>query len=135
MRNVSPKPKWWQLYLTFPVIMGLLLLDSRLRLASGEQAVLQIGIVLLEAVLVEWWLSANASALRHLEDETDRPMFTVIEILSKVSHDQDERPSSPVMLPPREIRGVLDTTFQVDFGSTNPARPGEAERISMEKPS
>ncbi len=135
MRHVSPKPKWWQLYLTFPVILGLFLLDSRLQLANGEHAVLQLGIVLLEAVLVEWWLHLNASALRHVEDETDRPMFTVIEILPEVSHARQDGLRTSRLLPPIEIRGVLDTTFQADFVSTNPAGARQAERISVEKPS
>ncbi len=60
MSSNYARPKWWQLYLTFPLLIALFAVDSRLKISMrGHQAV-QIVIVLLIYRLVHLWLRANA---------------------------------------------------------------------------
>ena len=62
MTSPNNSPKWWQLYLTFPLLIALFVMDHRLKISTpGHQAV-QIGIVLLVYGLIHLWLKANRSA-------------------------------------------------------------------------
>ena len=115
MRSNAVTPKWWQLYLTFPLLMGLFLLDSHLELSVGGHELFQFGSVLLEFVLVQVWLRTNASALRQMDDESYHTKITVIEIPGRDARDvsHGRRPLLP--LPDAEIKGVLSDTFEMDY--------------------
>lgn len=107
-------PKWWQLYLTFPLLIVLFMLDGQLKISvRGHQAV-QIGILLLFYGLIELWLNANASALSKMDDTQDHGTFTVIQIIP--NHIPDEDKDIPPMfdLPASEIKGLLSDTFEMD---------------------
>ena len=80
MSSQDVHPKWWQLYLTFPLLLALFLLDSRLILSvRGHQAV-QIGILLLVYALVHLWLKANSTALSKMDQRQYRGTIRVIRI-------------------------------------------------------
>ncbi len=67
MYSSNSNPKWWQFYLTFPLLIALFILDSRFRISTrGHQAV-QIGIILLVYGLIHLWLKANRSALLQMD--------------------------------------------------------------------
>jgi hypothetical protein len=110
-------PKWWQLYLTFPLLIALFVLDARLKISvRGHQAV-QIGIVLLCFGLIHMWLQANASALSKMDQRQAQGRISVIRIsisqLPGANADADERPLFE--LPASEIKGVLSDTFDVEY--------------------
>jgi hypothetical protein len=108
----SPHPKWWQLYLTFPLLIALFLLDSRLRLSThGHQAV-QVGIVLLVYGLIHLWLKANRSALNEPQGQPIT-IYRVIEIPPAGSPEWGEAKESIVQLSDSEIHGLLGDNMEM----------------------
>ncbi len=115
MTSNYARPKWWQVYLTFPLLIALFMLDMRLNLSErGHQAV-QIGIILLIFGLVRLWLKANARALSGM----DQRQFHGTVIVTRIPLHQlpdaknDRRPM--FQLPDSEIRGTLSDTFEMDI--------------------
>ena len=108
------RPKWWQLYLTFPLLVALFLLDHRLRLSVRGQQAVQIGILLLVYGLVHLWLKANGTALSKM----DRSQYHGSVIITRVPSYQlpdtnsDKRPM--FQLPNLEIKGTLSDTFEME---------------------
>jgi hypothetical protein len=108
MSSSKNHPKWWQVYLTFPLLIGLFVLDARLKISTrGHQAV-QIGIILLVYGLIHLWLKANSSALARM----DHGRVTVMRFPVSQLPDVERRPMFE--LPPSEIKGVLSDTFEMD---------------------
>ena len=108
------RPKWWQLYLTFPLLVALFLLDHRLSLSVRGQQAVQIGILLLVYGLVHLWLKANGTALSKM----DRRQYHGSVIITRVPSYQlpdtnsDKRPM--FQLPNLEIKGTLSDTFEME---------------------
>lgn len=114
MHTSNLRPKWWQLYLTFPLLIVLFVFDARLKIsARGHQAV-QIAIVLLVFGLIHLWLRANATALSNI-DHHDYGRVRVIRIpVSRLPDSNAEK--QPIFdLPASEIKGVLNDTFEMDY--------------------
>lgn len=106
------RPKWWQIYLTLPLLIALFVVDSQLKISTrGHQAV-QIGIILLIYGLIHLWLKANARALSKMDRIQDHGTFKVIHIPSYQFLDKDKRPM--FRLPDSELKGVLSDTFELD---------------------
>ncbi len=65
----SPKisPKWWQLYLSFPLLIALFVMDHRLKISTPGHEAVQIGIILLVYGCIHFWLKANARALSGMD--------------------------------------------------------------------
>ncbi|MFN8493021.1 MAG: hypothetical protein U0350_35790 [Caldilineaceae bacterium] len=64
------KPKWWQLGLLAPLMVGLLILDARLTLSQWEHQCIEVGVVLLMYGSMACWLWLNQEAL---ENEANKP--------------------------------------------------------------
>jgi hypothetical protein len=112
MFSPTHRPKWWQLYLTFPLLIALFAVDARLKLSvRGHQAV-QIGILLLVYGLIHLWLKANSPALSRTDQSQEHGRITVIRI--PVRQLPDTGTDSILKLPASEIKGVLSDTFDVD---------------------
>ncbi len=110
MSLVHSRPKWGLLYLTFPLMLALLIVERRLKLsASGHQAAL-IAIILLTYGLLHWWLKANARALSDLERTEPYDVVIVSRIPPR------KLPSRRPMFefPEAEIKGTLSDTFEID---------------------
>jgi hypothetical protein len=115
MTTRTARPKWWQVYLTFPLLIALFILDSRLKLSSrGHQAV-QIGIILLVYGLVHLWLKANAAALSNMDHEKfcGTVIVTRIPVQQLPEPKNDKRPM--FQLTSSEIKGTLSDTFEMDY--------------------
>lgn len=110
-----PRPKWWQLYLTFPLLVGLFLLDTRLQLSIGGHEAVQMGSLVLEFVLVQLWLRANAKALNYMDDEEFSRTMHVIQIppFERTQMGTDFQQALPAM--PVEIKGVLTDGFGMNY--------------------
>jgi hypothetical protein len=114
-RDVAPKPKWWQLYLTFVLLIGAFLLDNRLSLSDSGHEVVQLGSLFGEFFLIHLWLRANARALTYMDEETFSGTIHVIEFPPAKEPEMDPHSRRAERLPPVEIRGVLGDTFEMDF--------------------
>jgi hypothetical protein len=111
------RPKWWQLYLTFPLLVALFAVDSRLKVSTRAHQVVQIGIVLIVFGLIHLWLKANARALSAMDRAQLGRRVTVI---SNQPHplsamDNEYKKSPMFQLSDSEIKGTLSETFEMDF--------------------
>jgi hypothetical protein len=115
MSSSNIHPKWWQLYLTFPLLIVLFVAENRLKISSrGHQAV-QIGIVLLIFGLIHLWIKANASALSRMDQDQYFGRVTVIRIPPYQLSDLEMEKRSTLTSPVSEIKGVLSDTFEMDY--------------------
>jgi hypothetical protein len=109
------RPKWWQLYLTFPLLIVLFAAENRLKISSrGHQAV-QIVIVLLIFGLIHLWIKANSSALSRMDQEQYSGRVTVIRIPPDQLSDLKIEERSMFATPASEIKGVLSDPFEMDY--------------------
>ncbi len=129
-RDKTPKPKWWQLYLTFPLLIGLFLLDTRLHLSTGGHEIVQLGSLFLEFGLVQLWLRANSRALTYMDDEEFSKTIHVYEIPPFEQTQAESQRALPV--PPIEIKGVLGNTFEMDYVDAE-SRPVESPSEGAQK--
>jgi hypothetical protein len=110
------RPKWWQLYLTFPLLMALFVVDSRLKVSTRVHQMVQIGIILIVFGLIHLWLKANARALSAMDRAQLKRRVTVIRIqphqLPAMDNEYKKRPM--FQLPDSEIKGILSETFEMD---------------------
>jgi hypothetical protein len=107
MYSSNSKPKWWQLYLTFPLLIALFILDSRFRISTrGHQAV-QIGFVLLVYGLIHVWLKANRYAFLPEDRQKTITIYKVIELPSPESPELGSGSRSMLQIPDSEIHGLL----------------------------
>lgn len=116
MSSNSSHPKWWQLYLIFPLLIALFALDTRLQLSTfGHQAV-QIGSVLIIFGLVHVWLKANARALSAMDRDQLGGRVRIIKIqpyqMSTMDNEYGIR--SGFQLLDTEIKGILSDTFEIE---------------------
>jgi hypothetical protein len=115
MPSQKPGPKWWQLYLTFPLLLVLFAVEHRLNISTrGHQAV-QIGIILLIYGLVHLWLKANAKALSGMDQSEADGTIRVIRIPPAQLVDEEKEKPPRLPLPDSEIKGVLSDTFEMDY--------------------
>ncbi len=115
MSSSNTRPKWWQLYLTFPLVIVLFVVENRLNISiRGHQAV-QVGIIMLVYGLILLWLKANSVALWKMNLKQYHGTIRVIQIPPYQLPDagKDERPM--FQLPDSEIKGVLSDTFEMDY--------------------
>jgi hypothetical protein len=120
MTSKNIGPRWWQLYLTFPLLLILFVMDGRLKISPrGHQAV-QIGIVLLIFGLIHLWIKANASALSRMDQRDYQGAVRVIRIPLPLDSELDNQPGSILQLPDFEIKGLLSNTADMNFSDVEP---------------
>ena len=116
MKNHS-HPKWWQLYLTLPLLIVLFMLDNRLELSVRDHQVVQFGIILLVFGLMHLWLKAKAKALSNMDRVRSSGSVRGIVIrphqLLAMDNEKNRRPM--LQLPNSEIKGMLSDTFEMDL--------------------
>jgi hypothetical protein len=117
------RPRWWQLYLSFPLLIGLFLLEHRLDLSGRGHQIVQIGILLVVFGSIFLWLNANSKALSAM----DRRQYYDTVIVTRVAQRQFPAAGKQPALQFRtsELRGVLSDTFEMDYI--------DAEFISLEE--
>jgi len=113
MASKEIRPKWWQLYLTFPLLLALFAIDGRLKISTRGHQIVQIGIILIVFGLIRQWLKANSSALSNMDKRQFSGKVTVIEIPSYSLPENEKQ--GMFHLPDSEIKGMLDNTFEMDY--------------------
>jgi len=115
MRSQDARPKWWQVYLTFPLLIVLFAIESRLKISIRGHQIVQIGIILLIYGLIHLWIKANSTAL----SKTDRAQYLgtvrVIRIPPAKLPGSGMEDGSRLKLPDSEIKGLLSNTFEMDY--------------------
>jgi hypothetical protein len=115
MSSSNLNPKWWQLYLTFPLLIALFVLDARLKLSVRGHQAIQIGILLLVYGLIHLWLKASSSALSKMDQRQYCRTITVIRVPVSQLPDADTNQRQLFELPVSEIEGVLSDTFDIEY--------------------
>ena len=111
-------PKWWQLYVMLPILLGLFLVEMRLPLTAFENVAVQLGILLLIYGFIHLWLRANRRALLGLDEEQGEWRVRVYEIpparLQSRDNVVDVNPESSLFrFPEAGLKGVLSDTFEL----------------------
>jgi hypothetical protein len=63
MQGKKHRPSWWLLYLSLPMLMGLLLFERRLTMSDTGHRLAEIIIVLVIFGFIRVWLNANTGAI------------------------------------------------------------------------
>ena len=113
MKKAKTDPKWWQLYLTFPLLIVLFTAENRLKISIRGHQVVQVGIILCVYWLIHKWLKANELALSGMGRLEHSPTFRVIQPPMDSLPEENKR--SLFQLPDSEIKGVLSDTFDIDI--------------------
>ena len=111
MSSSNTRPKWGQLYLSFPLLIVLFVVENRLKISTREHQVVQFGIILFVYGLILLWLKANSAALSNMDRRQYHRTITVILPPSFELTDAD----TMFELPASEIKGVLSDTFEMDY--------------------
>ncbi len=116
MSTKYARPKWWQVYLMFPLLIELFAVDSRLKLSTRGHQAIQIGIVLIVYGLIHAWLKANARALSATDQTQPTGKVRVLKIepheLPMMNYEY--KPRAIFQPPGSEIKGTLSDTFEMD---------------------
>ena len=115
MSSSNLRPKWWQVYLTLPLLVALFVVDSRLKISVRGHQTVQIGIVLLVYGLIHLWLKANASALSNMDQRQAHGRITVFQVSISQLPGTDAQRRPMFELPVSEIKGMLSDTFDMDY--------------------
>lgn len=118
MRSQNTHPKWWLLYLIFPLLVALFAFDHRLQISTHEHEAMQIGIILLIYALIYWWLKANSRAISRSDQQYYGKSRAIHTYLPQVSEaGKEKRPL--IQLPDSEVKGMLSDTFEMDSVDAN----------------
>lgn len=89
MSTADTGPKWWQLYLTFPLLIALFMPDAHLKISTRGHRVVQIGIIVLVYGLMYIWVNANATALLKIDRSEHCPIITTIHFPALANKETD----------------------------------------------
>lgn len=115
MNSSNARPKWWKLYLTFPLLITLFILDHRLTISTRAHQVIQIGILLLVYGLVYGWLNANSVSLSKMDRQKYYGRVMVIQ-MPPFQEPQEKNERYPILQSPvSEVKGLLSNTFEMNY--------------------
>ncbi len=69
------KPNWWLLYLTVPLMLGLLIVESQMHYSLLVHRMAEFAIVLLGFGLMFLWVRANQGAM--IDEEIEKEPWTI----------------------------------------------------------
>jgi hypothetical protein len=124
------RPKWWQLYLTFPLLIALFVLDHRLELSQSGHIAIQVGILLLVYRLIHLWIKANLKALSGMDQRQYYGSVIVTRIPPHQMTDINKQPM--YQLPNSGIKGLLSDTFEMDTIDAEFIHEDEAANLKKE---
>jgi hypothetical protein len=115
MRSQNSHPHWWLLYLTFPLLIVLFVLEHRLKISTRGHEAVQLGIILVVYGLIYWWIKANARAISRMDQRQYRGRVTVIDIPASPLSQANEERGRLIQLPNSEVKGMLSNTFEMEI--------------------
>lgn len=119
MSSQTQGPKWWQVYVGLPLLVGLFWPEMSLSLTETGHIVAQLGILFLIFGFMQVWIRANRSALMGLDAEEGKGQFKICQIppagLRMIDDIEARRSESPLLqIPAAGLKGVLSDTFEWD---------------------
>lgn len=115
MISSNNHPKWWQIYLTFPLLIALFVLDHRLETSTRGHEVVQIGIILLVYGLIYGWLKANSRAISRRDRQKYYGRLMVVQIPPAQLPEAKVEKRPILQLPNSGVKGALSNTFEMNF--------------------
>lgn len=112
MTTSTARPKWWQLYLMFPLLIVLFILDPQLKVSTRGHQVFQIGIILVVYGLIYWWIKANSVALSRMDQEQYCPRVLILQVPPPLLPEDKIEKRPMFQLPSLEVKGILDNTME-----------------------
>lgn len=138
MASKKRQPKWWQVYLSLPVLMGLFWLELQIPLTYTENVIAQLGILFLIFGFIQLWMRANRSALMNLDEDEGQWQVKVYEFppLSQGTFgDVEDRPAHrPILqIPAAGVKGVLSDTFEWEAPEEGSSVFAEQDAVSRKQ--
>jgi hypothetical protein len=131
MFSKNRNPKWWQLYVSFLVLVPAFLAENRLHISTrGHQAV-QFGIILVFYGFMLLWIRINSAAMSYLDRERYTGSFKLVLPSSSDLAGPDGEQRQILDLPDAEIKGLLGDTFEMDYIDAEFVSP--ADKVEQEK--
>jgi hypothetical protein len=115
MTSSNTHPKWWLLYLTFPLLIALFVVDHRLKISTRGHTAVQIGIILLVYGLIYGWVKANSEALSRMDRKPSYTRVMIVQIPLSQLAETSAGDRSIFQLPSSEGKGMLSDTFEMDY--------------------
>jgi hypothetical protein len=112
MTRSTARPKWWQLYLIFPLLIVLFILEHQLKVSTPEHQVLQIGIILIVYGLIYWWIKANSAALSRMDQEQYCPRVIILQVPPPLLPEDKIEKHPMLQLPGSKVKGILDSAME-----------------------
>lgn len=115
MTSTNLRPRWWQLYLSFPLLIALFVVDNGIKLSTRGHEAVQIIILLLVYGFIHIWLRANARALSRMDQQSYAGTVRVIRI--PIAHDSegDYENRSTLQIPESEIKDLLTDAANLNY--------------------
>jgi len=108
MKQKQRKAAWWQMFASVPLMLALLIGETRLDLPQWAQEVVMIGIVIATFGVMLIWLHINAELLYREEFENGKSFddlrITVYEPSSRESNEDSNEPKRFGILRPTSAR-------------------------------
>jgi hypothetical protein len=114
MASPDIRPRWWQLYLTIPLLIILFAVDNRIKLSIRGHQIVQIGILLIVYGLIQLWLKANTTALSKMDRRQYYGTVTAIRVPPYQLPEPNSNKRSMFQFPDSEIKGTLSNIFEMD---------------------
>lgn len=115
MTSTNLRPRWWQLYLSFPLLIALFVVDNGIKLSTRGHEAVQIMILLLVYGFIHIWLRANARALSRMDQQSYAGAVRVIRIPIAYDSEGDYENRSTLQISESEIKGLLTDTANLNY--------------------
>ena len=115
MSSLNSGPKWWQLYLSLPLLITLFAFETRLKISQRGHQTVQIGIVLLVYSLIHFWLKSNARAFSQLDRKQYDSAIRIVRVSIPELSDSRTEKRSILQLSEDEIQELLSEAMDMSY--------------------
>jgi uncharacterized membrane protein YhaH (DUF805 family) len=130
MNSSNSRPKWWRLFLTFPLLVVLFVIEGRLKISNGGHQAVQIGVLLLVYGLILLWLKANSIALSRADRKHYSKRIMIVSVAPLQLNKADPENQPMFIHSDFEVNGMLSNTFEMgDVDAKLPPMPGIPQEV------
>jgi hypothetical protein len=126
MSSKQRHPKWWQLYIMLPLLVGLFWQEMQAPFTETGHVIAQLGILFLIFGFVQLWMRANRSALMYMDEDEGQWRIHIYQVPPaqvRSLDDAEGRPKERPMfqIPASDLKGALDEPFAWEIPEEEPA--------------